>query len=164
MQIPEGLKRVATLCVLKHEQNFLLLKRLKEPNKNQYTPVGGKLDPYESPKQAAIRETFEESGVDVPDMKYCGLLTESSPKKYNWVSYVYLAEIDFITPPPCNEGELAWVNFAEVLKVPTPKTDWYIYKYILEKQAFAFSAIYDDKLTLLEMKEEIKDELVYALR
>jgi 8-oxo-dGTP diphosphatase len=41
-----GLKRVATLCILRNKDKFLLLKRLKEPNKDMYVPVGGKLDPF----------------------------------------------------------------------------------------------------------------------
>lgn len=160
-QVPVGLKRAATLCVLKHNNQFLLLKRLKEPNKDQYTPVGGKLDPFESPLQAAIRETFEETGIKVTTMKYCGTLTETSPTKYNWINYVYIAEIDFIEPPFCNEGTLNWIAFDDLLKVPTPKTDWFIYKYILDNKPFAFSALYNEALDLLSMIEEIENtELV----
>jgi len=162
MKIPEGLKRVATLCVLKNGQDFLLLKRLKDPNKDQYTPVGGKLDPFESPLKAAIRETFEETGIQVEEMKFCGLLTESSPTKYNWTGYVYLAEIDRIAPPPCNEGDLEWIAFDEVLKVPTPKTDWYIYQYILNQQPFAFSADYDADLNLIYMVEEFENKVLVS--
>ena len=33
-----------------------------------YTPVGGKIDPYESPYDAAIRETFEETVIKVDKM------------------------------------------------------------------------------------------------
>ena len=121
MKVPLGLKRTATLCVLKNKNQFLLLKRLKEPNKDLYTPVGGKLDPFESPLKAAIRETFEETGIRVGGMKYCGLLTESSPTEYNWTGYVYLAEIDFVEPPECNEGTLEWIHFEDLSSVPTPK-------------------------------------------
>lgn len=161
MIVPEGLKRTAVICVLKNGNNFLLLKRLKEPNKDTYTPVGGKLDPYESPYQAALRETYEETGLKVEKMKFCGMLTESSPTKYNWTSYVYLAEIDFIPPPPCNEGDLEWIALEQVLDVPTPKTDWFIYQYLLKNKTFAFSADYDTSLNLLTMHEEIEDILVF---
>lgn len=156
-QIPTGLKRVATLCVLRHEDKFLLLKRLKEPNKDSFTPVGGKLNAFESPLNSAIRETFEETGIKVSAMKYCGLLTETSPTKYNWISYVYIADIDFIEPPVCNEGTLMWISFDELLDIPTSKTDWHIYKYILENKPFAFSAEYDAQLNLLSMTEEIEN-------
>ncbi|MBL0356681.1 MAG: NUDIX domain-containing protein [Chitinophagaceae bacterium] len=154
-QIPKGLKKTAVLCVLKNGHQFLLLKRLKEPNKDNYTPVGGKLDPFENPVDAAIRETREETGIQVPAMKYCGVLIESSPADYNWVSFVYLANIDLVSPPPCNEGTLEWIHFDEVLNIRTPKTDWFIYKYILEQQPFAINAVYDEELNLLNMSEDI---------
>lgn len=155
--IPIGLKRIATLCILKNNNKFLLLKRLKEPNKDNFTPVGGKLEFFETPLKAAIRETFEETGIKVDTMKYCGILTETSPTKYNWVNFVYIADIDFIHPPICNEGTLKWISFDELLNVPTPKTDWYIYKYILENKPFALSADYDEQLNLLSMTEEIEN-------
>lgn len=163
MQIPEGLKRTAVLCVLKQGHRFLLLKRLKEPNKDTYTPVGGKLDPYENPYEAAIRETREETGIVVPAMRYAGVLIESSPSPYNWVSFVYVAEIEFLLPPPCNEGTLEWIYFEDVLQVPTPKTDWFIYKYLLEGKLFVFNALYDQKLNLLKMTDEQTGEIVYEI-
>lgn len=155
--IPLGIKRTATLCILRHQNNFLLLKRLKEPNKDNYTPVGGKLEPFENPLQAAIRETFEETGIKVDTMKYCGILTETSPTKYNWVNYVYIADIEYIEPPICNEGTLNWISFDDLLEVPTPKTDWYIYKYILDNKPFAFNADYNEELNLILMQEEIEN-------
>ncbi|MGL5274028.1 8-oxo-dGTP diphosphatase [Myroides marinus] len=153
--IPEGIKKIATLCVLRNGNNFMLLKRLKEPNKDTYTPVGGKIEPYETPEEGVLRETFEETGIRVDKVKFCGILTETSPTKYNWLSYVYVADIDEVTPPECNEGTLEWIAYEDLLNVPTPKTDWYIYQYILEQQPFVFHALYDGELNLLEMKEEI---------
>ena len=161
MSIPEGIKKVAVLCVLKQQEALLLLKRLKEPNQGLYTPVGGKLDPYESPIEAAIRETREETGIEVPAMKYCGTLVESSPTRYNWISFVYVAEIERVPPPPCNEGTLEWIDFSQVHSVPTPTTDWFIYHYILENRPFAFHADFNDQLTLLRMTNELTGEVVY---
>lgn len=158
---PLGLKRAATLCILKHNDKFLLLKRAKEPHKGLYTPVGGKIDPYERPKTAAIRETFEETGIQLDNMEYCGVLTESSPVSYNWICYAYLAEIPMMEPPPCNEGELSWVSFEEMEDLPSPMTDWFIYKYVMEGKTFAFDAVYDQDLSMLELKEEIRGIVVY---
>ncbi len=158
MQVQEGIKRVAVLCVLRHKNKFLLLKRLKDPNKDTYTPVGGKIDPYEDPSTAALRETWEETGIHVPAMKYCGVLVETSPTLYNWISFVYVAEIDFLLPPQCNEGTLEWIGFDNVLNVPTPETDWYIYKFLLEGRPFALNALFDANLQLMEMRELIADE------
>ena len=161
MVIPLGLKRTAVICVLRNGSNFLLLKRLKEPNRDQYTPVGGKLDPFESPIRAAYRETWEETGIKAEKMTFCGVLTESSPTAYNWMSYVYVADVDYIPAPPCNEGELEWISFDNLLTVPTPKTDWFIYEYLLTNKPFAFNAEYDDELNLLIMQEELEEVIVF---
>lgn len=158
----EGLKRVAVICVLRKGTNFLLLKRFNEPNKDTYVPVGGKVDAYEDPYHAAIREVWEEAGVKVPEMRFCGTLVETSPVKYNWMSFIYEAEIDFFEPPLCNEGVLEWHNFENIHSFPTPKTDFFIYEYILQKKHFAFNALYDDKVNLLFMNEEIENKVVFS--
>ncbi len=158
--VAAGLKKTAVLCVLKNKQQFLLLKRLKEPNKNMYTPVGGKLDPYETPLQAALRETMEETGIVLSSMKYCGTLVETSPADYNWISFVYLAEVEHMPSPKCNEGVLEWIAFADVLNVPTPASDWFIYKYLLQEKIFAFNAVYDAQLQMIYMQNDLTGEMV----
>ncbi|MBP7556036.1 MAG: NUDIX domain-containing protein [Chitinophagaceae bacterium] len=155
-KVAPGLKRTAVLCVLRHADRFLLLRRLKEPNRDKYTPVGGKLDPFESPLDAALRETWEETGIRVEHMRYAGVLVETSPTDYNWTGFVYVASIDDIPPPPCNEGTLEWIALDEVLQVPTPPTDWFIYQYIVDGRPFAFHADYDAELQLLRMTEELE--------
>ena len=164
MKIPTGLKKSAVLCILKNQGSFLLLKRLKEPNKDMYTPVGGKLDPYENPNETAIRETREETGIEVASFQFCGILVESSPTKYNWINFVYVAEIEHQPPPPCNEGTLEWISFDNVLQVPTPKTDWLIYKYVLEGTPFIFNADFDNELNLLKMVDELSGKIVVENR
>lgn len=159
-KIPFGIKRIAAMCVLKHKEQFLLLKRANEPNIGKYVPVGGKLEPHESPYQAVLRETFEETGIQLEAAKFCGILTETSPVKYNWISYIYSAEIPYQPAPFCDEGILEWIAIEDLLKVPTPPTDWWIYKYILADKPFVFSADYDADLTMLEMREDMKGEKV----
>lgn len=156
MEIPIGLKKVAVLCVLRSEDKFLLLKRGKDPHKNMYTPVGGKLETFEEPRKAVIREVFEETGITIKNVTYCGILTETSPIKFNWINYVYVSDIDYINPPPCNEGILEWVSIKNLEKLDTPKTDYFIYKYIKEEKPFALEASYDENLQLLKLIEEIR--------
>lgn len=156
--VPFGIKTAATICVLKNGDDFLLLKRLKEPNKDLYTPIGGKLDPFETPQAGAIRETLEETGIKVRTMEFCGILTETSPTKYNWISYVYLAEIDKVSPPHCNEGTLEWLSFGQILDIPTPKTDWFIYKFLVNKEKFILDAEYDENLEIKWLVNELTGE------
>ena len=155
MSTPTGIKRVAVLCILQHQQQYLLLERLKAPNAGIYTPVGGKIDPFETPKQAAIREVFEETGLTVNEVHFCGILTETSPTNYNWISYVYKAAIAWQQPPTCNEGTLHWVHETELNTVPTPTTDAHIYHYVQQQQKFILDAVYDADLNLIAFQELI---------
>jgi 8-oxo-dGTP diphosphatase len=155
MSIPAGIKRVAVLCILQHQQQYLLLERLKAPNAGMYTPVGGKIDPFETPDQAAIREVFEETGLTVNEVHFCGILTETSPTNYNWVSYVFKAAIHWQPAPACNEGTLHWVHETHVANIPTPTTDAHIYKYVQQQQPFILDAVYDDQLNLITFRELI---------
>lgn len=155
-QFPIGLKKAATLCILKNHNSFLLLKRLKDPNKDMYTPIGGKLDPFESPLQGALRETWEEAGIKLENMQFCGILTETSPLSYNWINYVFLAEIEKMAPPYCNEGTLEWISFDNLLDIPTPKTDWHIYRMILDGKKFVLNAEFNENLELIRMYEELE--------
>lgn len=144
------------MVVLRHDQQFLLLKRIRPPFVGHYLPVGGKLDPHEDPHSAALRETFEETGISVEKLQFGGTLIETSPIDYNWQSYIYMAEIDFQPPPLSDEGTLEWIDFENIPNIPTPPTDFLIYQYLMRRQPFALNAIYDADLKLLRMVEEIE--------
>lgn len=146
------------MCVLRHQDQFLLLKRANEPNKGMYVPVGGKVEPFENQYDTCLRETEEETGIKLEAAKFCGTLIETSPTKYNWMCFIYSAHIDYCPPPYCDEGILEWIPTSQLLQVPTPPTDFAIYEYILANKPFAFSADYDKDLQLLRLVEEIENK------
>ena len=115
------------------------------------------MDPFETPLEAAKRETKEESGIEPNEMNFCGILTETSPSKYNWVSYVYISEIEYQDPPTCTEGTLKWIHKDDLSKIPTPITDLHIYQYVLQNKKFIFDAVYDENLRILQMTEAIEN-------
>lgn len=151
------------MVVLRSGQEFLLLKRSKPPNAGMYVPVGGKIDPHERPLDTAVRETAEETGIVLApsQLLYGGVLSETAPNNYNWVCFVYLADIDKIAPPPCDEGLLEWIHFDQVPHIPTPPTDMQIYQYLLSSTPFALDALYNSQMQMIEMREEISGEVVY---
>lgn len=61
-------KRMASGILLFNEQNELLL--LKPTYKNDWSIPGGVVEENESPFEAAIRETFEEIGLQFSDLKF----------------------------------------------------------------------------------------------
>lgn len=164
MEVNPGIKRTAAMVVLRHQQAFLLLKRKNMPYQGHYLPVGGKVSPYERPIDAALRETLEETGIriDKQQLSFGGVLVESSPTDYNWQSFIYLADIGFVPPPPCPEGTLEWIAFKDIPSVPTPPTDWQIYQYLMQQRPFTLDALYNEKLELLEMREEISGQVVWV--
>jgi len=152
---PVGYKRATAMVVLRHDDEFLLLRRNKAPHIGKYVPVGGKVEPFEDPHSAALRETQEETGLQLQDLQYAGTLIETSPIDYNWQSSIYVADIDQILPPFCDEGTLEWIDFDDITDIPTPETDYQVYVHIMQGRPFAFNAIYDEKLRLISMDEEL---------
>lgn len=160
MNFPIGYKRAAAMVVLRHESQFLLLKRKNAPHIGKYVPVGGKLEPFEDPYTAALREAEEETGIRLAKLQYGGSLIETSPIDYNWQCNIYLADIDWQEPPICDEGTLEWIDFEAIPYISTPPTDLIIYQYLMRQQPFALNAIYDAEMNLIRMMEEIEGILM----
>jgi 8-oxo-dGTP diphosphatase len=155
MSVPVGLKRSAVLCILHSPKGILLICRKNEPHVGKYVPIGGHIDPYETPRAAVIREVEEEAGVTIPDVRLCGIMTETSPTKYNWIVYVYLADIAAIEPREHREGILEWVAPERLTQLPIPKIDRFIYEYVTRAEFFIFDAVYNRNIELIRLVNEI---------
>lgn len=154
----DGLKIVAVLCILRSGDELLLLRRTKALHQGKYVPLGGKVDPHESAREAAIREVWEEAGHPLAAVTFCGILQETAPSDFNWISHVYAAEVARFEPPPCPEGVLEWVLLGDIAGLPTYDVDRFIYRYYLEGRPFVFDARYDGDLNLLYLEEELAGE------
>ena len=157
----DGLKRAAVFCILDCGDSFLLLKRDKNPNKGKFVPPGGKIEPYETPYDAMLREVKEETGLEINDIKFCGLLSETSPTSYNWISFIYIATIPKVEIIACDEGEFHWIQKSDLLKTDIPSTDKYIYQFVANQQPFVLHAIYDKNLSMTEISEEFSGEILF---
>lgn len=158
------MKKAAVMCILRSGDHALLLCRARPPHVGKYSPIGGKIDPYETPEQTAQREIREEAGVSVAAVRLAGMITETSPVDYNWILYVYTAHVERFTPPPCDEGALAWVDLNRLDQYPTPETDPFIYDWVRRSTFFVLDAVYDSETRLLRMTEEISGQVLYTRR
>jgi len=162
MSTPVGLKRAAVLCILRSDAGFLLIRRSQEPHLGKYIPIGGKVGPFETPRTAATREVKEETGVSVKDVRLRGILTETSPTNFNWVNYIYTADIAAVAPVNHHEGTLEWVRQERLSSIPTPTTDRFIYDYITRSELFVFDAVYDENVELIRLVDELSGKVLFS--
>ncbi|MEX5294036.1 NUDIX domain-containing protein [Kocuria sp. CPCC 205268] len=57
--------QAAAAVVVRGDGRLLLVRRGREPQRGRWSVPGGKLEPGETPAQAAVREVLEETGVRV---------------------------------------------------------------------------------------------------
>mgnify|MGYP001037974905 CR=1 FL=1 len=161
-----GLKRGICLCILENDDEFLLIRRGKtktdlEELGGYYIPIGGKIDPYETPEEAVTREVFEETGIKIKTPKLLGILTETSPlPKYNNIVYFFYERILKQPLKDCEEGFFEWIKIADIGSIPTPQIDGIIYQYFERKEKFIIDATYDDKLNLLTAYSYLEDKKI----
>jgi len=143
--------RISTLVFIRNnEGRLLLLKRRNTPNLNKWSPIGGKLNFLigESPFECAIRETFEETGLNI-DEKDLKLLAYISEKNYegsgHWLMFLFdcLASLNDL-PPNGPEGKFAWFDREEVDNLAIPETDHLLVWPIYDKRHGEFTALRAD--------------------
>lgn len=122
--------RIACLCDLRDaEGRILLLHRIKPPNKDLYSPIGGKLEMAtgESPTHCAQREILEEAGIEVPidRLHLSGMISEAGYEGAgHWLLFYFrvLGPVE-VEAGPMNEGNLEWHNPEDVASLNLPETD-----------------------------------------
>lgn len=81
----------ATLCFVKYKENILLINRNKPPFMGMWNAIGGHLEKGESPRECAIREIYEESGLKVKDVELISVFTWNYDDE---IGLVYLCELN----------------------------------------------------------------------
>ena len=63
-------------AVILKDNSILLAKRAVEPWCGYWDIPGGYCEAYETPKQCAIRETYEETGIKIKNVEFWGIWNE----------------------------------------------------------------------------------------
>ena len=74
---------------------FIRRSRTAPTRSGQYEHPAGLIEPGETPPQAALREAFEETGIDLPPWRLMLLRVEEGPKGLH---FVYTARVMRDTP------------------------------------------------------------------
>jgi len=128
---PGGLPyRIAVLCYLfDADGRVLLLHRRLPPNRDLYSPIGGKLEitTGESPTACAIREIEEETGLAAPveQLHLTGIVSERGYRdEAHWLMFLFeWRDAVKLAPTSFREGRLDWHDPASVSSLPIPETD-----------------------------------------
>lgn len=125
--------KIAVLCYLYDEQGrLLLLHRRKPPNRDMYSPIGGKLEVTlgEGPHDCALREIREEASVELkPDeLRLISIVSETAYQgEDHWLIFLFEATRPIrageIPHSEFDEGRLEWHRVEDVAKLPIPQTD-----------------------------------------
>lgn len=92
----------------------LLLLRAKNPYKDLYNGVGGKIEPNESTFQAMIRELFEETGIIVTPNELVPLCSIQFPNDIELNVFCGICSEGETAPLLASEeGELLWMGIDE---------------------------------------------------
>ena len=130
--------KISSLIYLRNRQDeLLLMKRNKSPNKGLWSPIGGKLEmgTGESPHEAAVREVGEEAALTITpaDLHLFAMIAEKNYEdRCHWLMFLFDCRKPLeALPPPISEGDFAFFKESEIKDLDLPETDrqslWKIY-------------------------------------
>jgi 8-oxo-dGTP diphosphatase len=107
-----------TLCYLERGSQYLMLHRTKKENDlnhDKWLGVGGKFEVGESPEECMLREIREETGLEVTEWRYCGIVTFvhniwPAEQMHLFVCTEWKGEQII-----CDEGDLEWIDKQRLL-------------------------------------------------
>ncbi|MDR2845536.1 MAG: NUDIX domain-containing protein [Puniceicoccales bacterium] len=151
MQTDPALKalpfKISVLVFIKDSiGRHLLIQRRKSPNKDCWSPVGGKLEMFigESPFECAVRETGEETGLrlDGTDLHLFGMISERGYEgSGHWLMFLFDCHKKLDTlPAEMDEGRFGFFHRAEVDALALPPSDHTLVWPVYDKYRHSFLA------------------------
>lgn len=125
----EGIKAIynghkfeeTVICYVIKDNKVLMIFRNKKKvdiNKGKWIGVGGHVEKGETIQQAAIREVFEESKLQIQNLNYSSKITfffkDDIEVMHVFVCKDFKGEVDY----NCNEGTLKWIPLEELFTLP----------------------------------------------
>ena len=116
--------RVGVGVFVVHDGKVLLLKRLKELGQGTWGLPGGHLEVGESFEDCARREVLEEAGIELEDLRVCGVTNDIFEDGKHYVTVFlegYVESADFKIGEPDKYADFGWYeaeDFPEPLFLP----------------------------------------------
>ena len=148
-----------TLCYLDIDDKTLLLHRIKKKNDvnhDKWIGIGGKFEHGESPEECIRREFREETGLELLNWAYRGIVTFVSE---DWCEYMHLFTATKVSGEmrECDEGTLEWVAWDRIAQLPIWEGDKVFLRLLKERETFfSLKLVYEGErlaLSVLDGKE-----------
>lgn len=113
--------------VIQYQNKFLIVRNSYGYKSLSF--VGGRIDKGETPQDAAIRETKEEVGLDILEIKYLGMITSNLEGKEDNIHIFHAKSMtDEIKPDEFEISEAFWTEDVSSLKLgPISHRIWQLY-------------------------------------
>lgn len=128
-----------TLCYLLRGEECLLLHRNKKKedgNEGKWMAIGGKFEENESPEDCVCREVLEETGLQLLDYSYRGIVTFVSDQYPGEHMHLFTARSFSGELIDCDEGTLMWRPFGDLYTLPHWAGDDIFHRLLQEESSF----------------------------
>lgn len=149
--------KMSTLCYIERNGKYLMLHRVvkeNDINKDKWIGVGGHFEALESPEDCLIREVREETGYELTDYKFRGIVTFIyGEKSEEVVEYMHLFTASNVMGEPafCDEGTLEWVEKKKIKDLELWDGDRIFLRLLDERDDFfSLKLVYNKKQELVE--------------
>ena len=128
-----------TLCYIERNHQYLMLHRTKkvdDANHDKWIGIGGHLESDETPMDCVLREVLEETGLTLLDCKYRGIVHFRSDVFEEEDMHLFSATHYIGEIIDCDEGDLAWIDKADLLRLTLWEGDRVFLKLLDTRQEF----------------------------
>ncbi len=116
-------------------------KRADDQHLGKYNGLGGKMLPGEDIYQCLVREIQEEANIVCEEVVLRGTInwTGFGPNGENWFGFIFRVDSFIGVPNSSNdEGDLAWVNVEDIMKLPMWEGDKYFLPLVFDSDPKVF--------------------------
>jgi len=104
----------AVLCFIQEGDKLLLIHKKRGLGKGKINAPGGRIDPGETPKEAAVRECQEEVGLTPSGLELICHLSFQFTNGYSLFGYVYFADSYTGSPMETEEADPFWCSRRDI--------------------------------------------------